>query len=64
MVDPKHGVLASTRLKDFLVEREVNEVSMPACDPNRGRLNPWELYAILHMSFAETEFTTPGNWGL
>ena len=28
---------------------------MPVYDPNRGRWNPSELYAILHVFFAETE---------
>ena len=50
----------------FLVTR-VNErntidpehvmVSMPVYDPNRGKLNTRELYAILHVVFAETEIT-------
>ena len=28
---------------------------MPVYNPNRGKLNPRELYAILHVVFAETE---------
>ena len=28
---------------------------MPVYDPNRGKLSPRELYAILHVVFAETE---------
>ena len=47
MVDPEPMVLALTRLRDFPVEREVNEVSIPVYDPNRGKLNPRELYAVL-----------------
>ena len=54
-VDPEHILLALTRLRDFMVEIGIREVSMPAYDPNRGRLNPRELYAILHVVFAETE---------
>ena len=54
-IDPEHVMLALTRLRDFMVERRIREVSMPVCDPNRGRLNPRELYAILHVVFAETE---------
>ena len=38
-----------------MVERGKREVSMPVYDPNRGRLNPRELYAIMHVVFAETE---------
>ena len=49
---PEHVMLALTRLRDFMVERGIVEVSMPVYDPNRGKLNPRELYAILHMVFA------------
>ena len=42
-VDPENVVLSMTRLKDFLVEREVKELSLPVYDPNRGRLHPREL---------------------
>ena len=48
-------MLALTRLSDFMVERGIREVSMPVYDPNMGRLNPRELYAILHVAFADTE---------
>ena len=48
-------MLALTRLRDFMVERRIMEVSMPVFDPNRGKLSPSELYAILHVVFAETE---------
>ena len=54
-IDPEHVMLALMRLRDFLVGREIREVSMPVCDPNRGKLNPRELFAILHVVFAETE---------
>ena len=40
MIDPEHVMLALTRLRDFLVERWIKEVSMPVYDPDRGRLNP------------------------
>ena len=56
-IDPQHVMLALTRLRDFMVERGIIEVSMPVYDPNRGKLNPRELYAILHVVFAETEIT-------
>ena len=39
-VDPENLVLSLTRLRDFLVEREVKELSLPVYDPNRGRLHP------------------------
>ena len=54
-IDPEHVVLALTRLRDFMIERGIVEVSMPVYDPNRGKLSPRELYAILHVVFAETE---------
>ena len=54
-IDPEHVMLAQSRLRDFLVERRIMEVSMPVYDPNRGKLSPRELYAILHVVFAETD---------
>ena len=57
MRDPEHVIMALTRLRDFMIKRGILEVSMPVYDPNRGKLNPRELYAILHVIFAETEIT-------
>ena len=54
-IDPEHVMLALTRLRDFMVERGIMEVSMPVYNPTRGKLSPRELYAILHVVFAETE---------
>ena len=54
-VDPEHVMLALTRLRDFMVERRIIEVSMPVYGPSRGKLSPRELYAILRVVFAETE---------
>ena len=45
-VDPDNLVLSLTRLRDFLVEMDVKELSLPVYDPNRGRLHPRELYAF------------------
>ena len=56
-IDPEHVMLAVTRLRDFMIERGIVEVSMPVYDPNRGKLSPRELYAILHVVLAETEIT-------
>ena len=39
-VDPENLVLSLTRLRDFLVEMDVKELSLPVYDPNRGRLHP------------------------
>ena len=50
-------MLALTRLRDFMVERGILEVSMPVYDPRMGKLNPRELYAILHVVFTEMEIT-------
>ena len=46
-VDPENLVLSLTRLRDFIVERDVK-------DPNRGRLHPRELYALIHVIFSDT----------
>ena len=54
-IDPEHVMLALTRLRNFMIERRITEVSMPVYDPNRGKLSPRELYASLHVVFAETE---------
>ena len=53
-VDPENLVLSLTRLRDFLLEREVRELSLPVNDPNRGRLHPREVYALIHVIFSET----------
>ena len=55
VINPEYVMLALTRFRDFLVERVIKEVSMPVYDPNRGRLNPRELYAFLHVVITETE---------
>ena len=52
-IDPENVMLALKRLRDFMVERRIMEVSMPVYDANRGKLNPSELQAILHVVFAE-----------
>ena len=54
-VDPENLVLSLTRLKDFLVGREVKEFSLPVYDPNRGRLHLRELYAPIHVTFSHTK---------
>ena len=51
-VDPESLVLALTRL---LVERGVTSLSLPVYDPNRGKLHPRELYALVHVIFSETD---------
>ena len=42
------------RLRDFLVEREVKELSLPVYDPNRGRLHPREVLPLIHVIFSDT----------
>ena len=54
-VDPESLVLALTRLMDFFVERGVTSLSLPVYDPNRGKLHPRELYALVHVIFSETD---------
>ena len=52
-VDAKNLVLSLTRLRDFLGEKEEKELSLPVYDPNRGRLHPRELYALIHVIFSD-----------
>ena len=52
-VYPKSLLLALTQLRDFLVERGVTSLSLPVYDPNRGKLHPRELYALV--IFSETD---------
>ena len=54
-VNPENLVLALTRLRDFLVERGVTSLTLPVYDPNRGKLHPRELYALVHVLFSETD---------
>ena len=53
-VDPENLVLSLTRLRDFFVEKEMKELSLPVYDPNRGRLHPRELCALIHVIFSDT----------
>ena len=53
-MDPEDSDLCLTRLRDFLVEREVKELLPPIHDPNRGRLHPRELYALIHVIIFDT----------
>ena len=53
--NPESLVLALTRLRDFLVERGVTSLSLPVYDPNRGKLHPRELYALVHVIFSEMD---------
>ena len=53
-VDPEDLVLSMTRLIDVLVESEVKDLSLPVYNPNRGRLHPRELNALIHVIFSAT----------
>ena len=53
-VDLENQVLSLTRLRDFVVEMDVKELSLPVYDPNRGRLHPRELYALVHVILSDT----------
>ena len=48
-LNPESLVLALTRLRNFLVERGVTSLSLTVYDPNRGKLHPRELYALVHV---------------
>ena len=52
-IDPENLVLSLTILRDFLVEREVKQLSLPVYDPNRGRMHPEDLYALIHVIFSD-----------
>ena len=39
-IDPEHVMLALTRLRDFMIERRITEVSMPVYDPEQGQTEP------------------------
>ena len=54
-IHPESLVLALTRLTDFLVERGVTSLSLSVYDPNRGKLHPRELYALVTVIFSETD---------
>ena len=51
-VDSESLVLALTRIREFLVERGVTSLSLPVYDPNRRKLHPRELYALVHVIFS------------
>ena len=36
------------------MEMDVKELSLPVYDPNRERLHPRELYALVHVKFSDT----------
>ena len=52
-IDPENLVLSLTILIDFFVEREVKQLSLPIYDPNRGRMHPEDLYALIHVIFSD-----------
>ena len=47
-------ILSLTRLRDFLAERGMQELLLPVFDPNRGRLHPREMYALIHVIFSDS----------
>ena len=53
-VDPENLILAWTRFRGFLVERDVEEFSLPVYASSRGRLHPREMYALVHVIFSGT----------
>ena len=53
-MDLESLVLALIRFMGFPVERDVTSPSLPVYDPNRGKLQPKQLYAVVHLVFSET----------
>ena len=51
---PREPGLVLDEIKGLLVEMDVKELSLPAYDPNRGRLHPRELYALVQVIFSDT----------
>ena len=51
---PEDLVLSLIRLRYFLVECGVKELSLTVYDPNRERLLPRQLYALIHVIFSDT----------
>ena len=56
-VNPESLVMALTRLRDFLVKRGVTSLSLslPVYDPNRGKVPPRDLYALIHVVFSDRD---------
>ena len=52
-LDPEN-LLVLDEVERILVEMDVKELSLPVYDPNRGRLHPRELYALVHVIFSDT----------
>ena len=53
---PREPSLVLDKVERFLlVEMDVKELSLPVYDPNRGRLHPRELYALVHVIFSDTK---------
>ena len=46
--------LVLDEIERLLVEREVKELSLPVYDPNRGKMHPRELYALIRVIFSDT----------
>ena len=42
-------VYSLTRLRDLSVERGMKDLSLAVYDPNRGRLHPRELFALIQL---------------
>ena len=53
-MDPEDLVFSLTRPRDFFVESGVKELSLTVYDPNRERLLPRQLYAMIHVIFSDT----------
>ena len=52
-MDPENLNLSLTRLRVFLVDREVKELSLSVYNPNRGRLHPRELFALIQVIISD-----------
>ena len=51
---PRKNSLVFDEIEGLPCGMEVKELSHPVYDPNRGRLHPRELYALIHVIFSDT----------
>ena len=51
---PRKPSLVFDEAEGLPCEKDVKELSLPVYDPNRGRVHPRELYALVHVIFSDT----------
>ena len=51
---PGEPSIVLDKIESFPCGKGSEGVSLPVYDPNRGRLHPRELYALIHVTFSDT----------